>query len=261
MKTTKRMTFNIIFYLLLAVPAGAQNIAPGNFIELIRKFEKGNTSLSHAELNKYFGISISDENPYPEGMSNIKADKLVVVAEKFLCVSVSYSHIAGAGSDVKKLYAFDPAGNLIDSFDMYEFESADEDCSYSAKCTYSSNILFIKYETDCSHEGKSIKTRMISFSGNGKISASDYRIIDIGRDYYMASTELLPVPMLLKMGKNELATMRNEIYAAHGFIFKTDKWKKHFENKLWYEPIHDNIDQLLSPLEKANIELIKKYEK
>lgn len=37
---------------------------------------------------------------------------------------------------------------------------------------------------------------------------------------------------------SQLAYIRNEIFARHGYIFKTDKYNNYFESKSWYHQIH-----------------------
>jgi hypothetical protein len=58
----------------------------------------------------------------------------------------------------------------------------------------------------------------------------------------------------------ELRIMRNEIYARHGYIFKLPELSEYFMKQSWYEPASEDVTNSLSPLEKENIELIKRYE-
>ena len=54
---------------------------------------------------------------------------------------------------------------------------------------------------------------------------------------------------------------RNEIYAKHGLIFKSQDLKEHFESFDWYEGTVDDVDKIkLNEYEKANVELIQKME-
>ncbi|MCL2865991.1 MAG: YARHG domain-containing protein [Lachnospiraceae bacterium] len=59
---------------------------------------------------------------------------------------------------------------------------------------------------------------------------------------------------------------RNEIFARHGRIFATERYRNHFENTSWYEgriepsEFDGNYSHLLSEIEVANIELILRYE-
>jgi hypothetical protein len=58
----------------------------------------------------------------------------------------------------------------------------------------------------------------------------------------------------------ELKLMRNEIFARHGYIFKSDDLRNYFNAQPWYRPMYTNVDGFLSALEKANISFIKSYE-
>lgn len=79
-------------------------------------------------------------------------------------------------------------------------------------------------------------------------------------NYPEGSTRYLNSSDLAGMSKYSLKIMRNEIFARHGFIFKTDEMRNHFFNQSWYTPLYDNVEGLLSPIEKANINLIKSFE-
>ena len=59
----------------------------------------------------------------------------------------------------------------------------------------------------------------------------------------------------------EIELMRNEIFARHGYVFKRDDLKNHFSSQSWYAPRLDNVDALLSEVERANVALIKRLEK
>jgi hypothetical protein len=55
--------------------------------------------------------------------------------------------------------------------------------------------------------------------------------------------------------------MRNEIYARHGYIFKSADLWRHFTAQKWYHPQYTDVNSMLSGIEKSNINLIKRYEK
>ncbi len=54
--------------------------------------------------------------------------------------------------------------------------------------------------------------------------------------------------------------MRNEIFARHGLIFKRSDLDNYFRKQPWYTPMNENVDGMLTPIEKANIELLKRIE-
>jgi len=58
----------------------------------------------------------------------------------------------------------------------------------------------------------------------------------------------------------ELRFMRNEIFARHGYIFKSEDLNAYFSDKSWYSPIRSDVTKLLTEIDKYNIQLIKKKE-
>lgn len=62
------------------------------------------------------------------------------------------------------------------------------------------------------------------------------------------------------MSKHDLKIMRNEIFARHGYIFKTSEMKSYFSTQSWYYGRYDDVSSLLSDLEHKNVALIKSYE-
>ncbi len=80
------------------------------------------------------------------------------------------------------------------------------------------------------------------------------------REYWFTSERELIEEELRKYSKTDLKIMRNEIFAAHGYIFKTSAMKEYFSSKKWYIPRFDNVDKKLTEIEKKNIDLIRKVE-
>lgn len=62
------------------------------------------------------------------------------------------------------------------------------------------------------------------------------------------------------LSKDELALLRNEIYARHGYIFKLDEYQMYFERKSWYKPNPYFSEDSFNSIEKANKDLIVEYE-
>ena len=54
--------------------------------------------------------------------------------------------------------------------------------------------------------------------------------------------------------------MRNEIFARHGYIFKTADMINHFSNESWFKPLYNDVTNKLSNIEKTNVNFIKTYE-
>lgn len=59
----------------------------------------------------------------------------------------------------------------------------------------------------------------------------------------------------------DLDVMRNEIYARHGYRFKSQKWQDYFGKNPWYKAQFDNVDDQLSEIEKHNITAILNQKK
>ena len=78
--------------------------------------------------------------------------------------------------------------------------------------------------------------------------------------YPQASERLLTAADLQNLSKESLKIMRNEIFARHGYIFKTIDMKTYFKYQDWYKPQYDNVNSMLTNIEQKNIEFIKRYE-
>ena len=78
--------------------------------------------------------------------------------------------------------------------------------------------------------------------------------------YPQASERLLTPDDVSNLTGWELKIMRNEIFARHGYIFKKEEMRNYFMYEKWYVPRFENVDGMLSDVEKKNIELIKRYE-
>ena len=77
------------------------------------------------------------------------------------------------------------------------------------------------------------------------------------------SKEIIPEALLFYMTKSQLALLRNAFYAIHGYKFKNPKYAEYFgheSNELWYKINPNFTEKDFNEIEKANINLIKKYE-
>lgn len=83
-------------------------------------------------------------------------------------------------------------------------------------------------------------------SGNGK--------------YPFTSQRRVTEQELSTYSKAELKIMRNEIFARHGYRFQTQEMKTYFGKQSWHKPKYDNVNHLMSDIEKKNVETIKKVE-
>lgn len=80
-------------------------------------------------------------------------------------------------------------------------------------------------------------------------------------DYPIASTRELKQEEVLNLTTDEMKMMRNEIYARHGYKFQNEEMFAHFSKMPWYKPTHADVREMLTPVEKKNIALIKEMER
>ena len=71
---------------------------------------------------------------------------------------------------------------------------------------------------------------------------------------------------LYLLSKDEVALLRNELYARHGYSFKNETYRNFFMDKTWYYPDPNltesgKVESRVNSYEKANKELIIQYEK
>lgn len=82
-----------------------------------------------------------------------------------------------------------------------------------------------------------------------------------GSDLYKkAVSEKLKAEDLNDLSKDELAYLRNEIFARRGHTFSTEKMSAYFGQKPWYRSFNQDATKTLSPIEKQNAEFIKSVE-
>lgn len=90
----------------------------------------------------------------------------------------------------------------------------------------------------------------------------EYEIdFDESKDYiYPSDREYLDKSQLENLTKEEVALLRNEIYARRGYVFNSEEYKKYFSSKPWYVPNENFDESMFNPIEKANKDLIVEYE-
>ena len=75
-----------------------------------------------------------------------------------------------------------------------------------------------------------------------------------------ASNTLLIKEDVDNLKKGDLTIIRNTIYARHGYCFKNRPLRVFFDAQPWYIPVHTNIRDEFTEIEKANIKLLLSYE-
>ncbi|WP_422361400.1 YARHG domain-containing protein [Reichenbachiella sp.] len=101
--------------------------------------------------------------------------------------------------------------------------------------------------------------------------AYDYEedlIVDLNQPYIFNKDELflkariseLTAQDLAGFSNDELAYLRNEIFARHGHSFKTEKMQEYFGTQSWYKAYFEDATPFLNELEKTNAQFIRSME-
>ena len=72
--------------------------------------------------------------------------------------------------------------------------------------------------------------------------------------------EYLSFEVSAHLSVEDVQYMRNEIYARHGYQFKSKKWQERFAQESWYKATEEDVEHLLSPLEKRNAQFLLNYQ-
>lgn len=83
---------------------------------------------------------------------------------------------------------------------------------------------------------------------------------EINKLYEIAQLRLLTKEDLSKLNKHQLPYLRNTFFAKKGFVFNVLRYKDYFEKQNWYVSQHNNVDNMLTELDKENINFIKNNE-
>lgn len=108
------------------------------------------------------------------------------------------------------------------------------------------------------------KSKMVQVEYDGDVE-------DYLQEEYFATTQkvfnLNPSSTVLtkndveNLSKADIYVLRNSIYAKHGYSFKNRQLRAFFDKHEWYIPVHTNIKEELTEIEKNNIKLLLIYEK
>ena len=96
----------------------------------------------------------------------------------------------------------------------------------------------ISQSSSVSSQSDSVNSISDNTSTNISTNSSSNAKIDL--DNYNLGTYRITESDLDNISNEELRTVLNALYAYHGFQFTTDKYKKYFSSKQWYNP--DNSD-------------------
>ena len=130
---------------------------------------------------------------------------------------------------------------------------------------YSDTLLQVNHTNIVANENdenivKSDEYKFYVINSNGFCHLELPSISD-ARKYPQSSKKILLKSDVENLTKEQLSIMRNEIFADHGYKFKSVRWMEYFNCKDWYYPIYEDVNDKLSVVEKINIATILKFEK
>lgn len=127
-----------------------------------------------------------------------------------------------------------------------------------------------------SGDGRFRYSKTFFFDGNGTYEPSEQRALtdpdleasEEGRKrrytisdmYNICSDRLLTDEDIKHFTKKELRIVRNQIYAKHGYIFKSKDLQEYFSQFYWYSPTSRDVARQLTKTETANVAFIKARE-
>lgn len=116
------------------------------------------------------------------------------------------------------------------------------------------------YNMELLKEMEGLKTAVSDKNNNSSSSSSSSSGTSSGYIFASSSKKKLTRKQILALDKSMWGYARNEIYARHGYSFKTAKYRNYFRKKSWYKEGGFSTGKLNS-VEWYNMNLIKSMEK
>ncbi len=249
----------IILILLLSLSIKAQTPA---FDEFLKKFENDLTELSDTEALNFFDLR------YNEEIIAIYTGRILFKNKNFTAITCIVPCAAGGMCERTILAVFDKNGNRTDKLYPFETRIGDMDIKNWIYCSMANDSLLfmVNYFTEMNYETgeeiQNISTELIQIDDKGKINKMhNVAIIDTRRMYKNLSYNILTEEDLSDKTKEDLETMKFEIFAALGYIFNNEKWDDYFRKTLWYKPEREKVEHLFNMVEMKNLDIIRQKEK
>lgn len=232
------------------------------FKKLMNLFTKDNTVIPYTLAAKYF-----DFRP-TETKRKLVADAVILRTDTFMVLSTHFECPERVFCNQSILTSFSNTGEKMDHI---VFEQNIADCSFDDQriiVFVSKKMLVfkeIRKKLDCLGDGEELTiNRWAEFqpiTTDGTFGKAIRKKEGLYREYFKYSYKVAKLSELSRKTEEELGVIKNEIYASHGYIFKTALWKKYFIDKAWYQPLKEDVSEELSEVEKKNIELILSIQK
>ncbi|MBW1297606.1 YARHG domain-containing protein [Aquimarina litoralis] len=244
----------VVFGLFFSIAVSGQE---NQFKQLLEIFTESKKTIPNDLALEYFDFKPT------ERASNLLTGKVVVRTRSYIIVSTILKCNIGTNCEQSSLTSFTKAGERIATI---SYERAISDCSFNDSRTsvfVSDDLLVFKErreKLDCIGDGSQIglkewlEFQPIKKNGDFSKSYSDRKAVE--RENYIFSHRVFTKEELDFKTEEELAIIKNEIFASHGYMFTKKKWQDYFESKSWYIPTDGNASDKLTDIEKKNIALI-----
>ncbi|PWJ31144.1 YARHG domain-containing protein [Sediminitomix flava] len=256
---------NIFFTILLFLETLSCQGQSLSFESLLDLFT---TDRSYTEIPDIYAIHYFDYDTLLVNASGSKlslnADRIVLKTDENIALSVFTDTGAGGVCKYGSLFIFNKDGEKITNF-SFESELGDGGFYSGTICIYASDSLLIFNHIDQEYDGDIVTMNKSELDyyryEDWKLIKRTTIPIDTRRKYFLGSNSFLTREQLLSYSIEELSIIRNEIFASHGYIFKSNKWKSYFLKKDWYKPMYSNVIDSLTLIEKVNISSILEIER
>ncbi len=246
--------YSLIIVVLLCSKSYTQET---EFDQLLDLFAEYKEQIPEDLAQKYFDFKSTEK------ANTLLTGKVIVKTNGYIILSTVLKCNAGGSCEESSISSFSDIGDRIDTI-PYEREIAD--CSFddTRVSVFVSDDLLVFRETrqklDCLGDGKLLgKKEWLEFqpiNEDGTFSRpyTDQKAAE--RENFIFSHRMFTRSELDYKTDEELAIIKNEIFASHGYMFTTEKWQDYFESKSWYVPSDDDAISKLTEIEKKNVELI-----
>jgi hypothetical protein len=134
-------------------------------------------------------------------------------------------------------------------------------------CYFDLTKKFFKYDPNLNLDQatyvntKKTKNVKVKIDDSSEYTTTKYAMATGDYANLNASATLLTAGQVSNLKAADLLLLRNYIFARHGYAFKKPAIQSFFDQQDWYIPVSTNVMSELTPIEKQNITLIKRYEK
>ena len=137
---------------------------------------------------------------------------------------------------------------------------------HTAYAPYDAMTSYSYYQIDSDGKITPLQThRLFSFTKFVKISKDNFtgefkNFIDLPADHQRLPGHGCYI-LTNHLTLEDLDVMRNEIFAEYGYRFTSEKWHTHFSQQPWYTPQYDNVDDMLTDMDRHNVQFIHNFQK